>query len=80
MTSSARVIRPGGINVVAKAQVAVRPWCAKMIALKVTMARHGARHRATPTTQHRAIEQPSGVLVLVLAIVLVIVISAIGML
>jgi hypothetical protein len=44
------------------------------------MARYGARHRATPTTRRRAIEQPSGVLVLVLAIVLVIVIIAIGML
>jgi hypothetical protein len=49
-----------------------------MIALEVTMARHNARHRAAPTKQRRAIEQPSGVLVFVLAIVLVIVIIAIS--
>jgi hypothetical protein len=51
-----------------------------MIALEVTMARHDARHRATPTKQRRAIEQPSGVLVFVLTIVLVIVVIAISML
>jgi hypothetical protein len=42
--------------------------------------RHDARHRATPTKQRRAIEQPSGVLVFVLTIVLVIVVIAISML
>jgi hypothetical protein len=57
-----------------------RPLCAKVTVLEVTMARHGARHRATPIRQRRAIEQPSGVLVFVLAIVLVIVIIAISML
>jgi hypothetical protein len=51
-----------------------------MIALEVTMARHDARHRATPTKGRRAIEQPSGVLVFVLTIVLVIVVIAISML